>query len=139
MKTKTLAVVILLSMVVACSQTPQELLLGKWLSKDGTMEFLKDGSMYFKDDGVPSGIDSVRANWSMLSDNSIEMEFSGNGQTKKYISTISFPEKGKLDMTNEDGDILHLTRISESNKSDDKKPKEKKLPFPEKLFRKGTW
>ena len=120
MKTKFLAVGILLIMMISCTKTPQEMIVGNWQAPDGngSMELFADGGAIMRTgEEVAPGIDSMSGNWTILEDGKLKVVFSLMGQSVTQIGTINFPDEDKLDITGEKGVVDQFTRLASSDDS----------------------
>lgn len=125
MKTKFLAVGILLIMMISCTKTPQDMIVGNWQAPDGkgSMEFFPDGGVTTRlAKEVAPGVDSMGGNWSILEDGSLKVDFSLMGKSMALTGTINFPDKEKLEITDDKGVVEHFIRIA--SPSDSVSPKD---------------
>ena len=126
MITKIFTVVMLLFVTLACSQKPEELLLGKWKNKYFEYEFLKDGTLNHATMNVniggtnrpPPAPSLESGKWSRQGDNKVKLSRLHDGKEQKpYFWIISFPDNDTLITTvvtsdNANGPIQTYTRVS---------------------------
>lgn len=112
--------VLLLSLIVSCTQTPQEMIVGNWQAPDGdgSMEIFKDGGviMRFPKEIAP-GVGSVSGSWTILEDGRLKIDFSFMGESTSQLGSINFSDKDNLEITNEKGETDHFTRMASSDES----------------------
>lgn len=118
MKTRMIAVAVLLLTMLSCTKTPEEMLIGNWQGKMGTMEFLQDGSAVVVVTDKASGrVATIKGSWAPVEEGKIKMDLAYMGESMSQVIAINFVDSDKLEITDEKGEVDNMTRIASSGDS----------------------
>lgn len=110
---KKIALIIAIAFVlVGCSKSASEKLVGKWENTEGEKEqteFFDDGTLIVE---VKGGlVSSASGKWHILKDQRLKIELAIFGQTFTTLSKLSFKDDNNLTITPEEGKATKLQRV----------------------------
>ena len=119
MKTRIIAVAVLLLIMISCTKTPEQMLVGNWQGEEGTMEFFKDGSMIMTFMKAPApGVNSVKGSWAAPEEGKIAITISVFGETNTKSGSFNFSDDDTLNLVDDNNGVVDsFTRIASSGDS----------------------
>lgn len=119
MKTRIFTVALLLLATVACSKTPDQMLVGNWQAEKGiNIEYFEDGGLairYPKE--IAPGLDTLEGTWTVQGDETLTMTITAMGASETNTVTFRFPDGDTVEITDEKGVVDSMTRIAASGET----------------------